>query len=456
MMLKNTTQSLPSQLNEWVDTEECRSLIEEMLQLGKQQSCVSGIEVGLSKTIGMTSHARLGDVESLEYQRDNSIGLTVYVGQQSGNASTTDLSLPSLKATFEAALNIARMTQEDPCSGLPDPSELAKNIVDCDLYHPWALSADKAIEMAIEMEAAGREHPEITNSEGASVNSSQSFHAYANSDGFYAGYPTSRHSLSCALIAELNGKMERDYAYRINRDASNLPPVSMIGEMARDKTLQRRGAEVLKSRQCPVIFHHEIASSFFSPFFSAISGSALYRGQSFLLDSIGQSVFPDFVTIEQRPHRKGMLASAPFDNDGIATRDRTLVNQGVVDGYLLGVYSARQLKMQSTGNAGGLFHSTITTTVPDLDALLKMMDTGLLITEMMGSAINMANGDYSRGASGFWVEKGQIKMPVHEITVAGNLKDMYKNVVAIAGDIDEEHTLNTGSVLVEQMSIAGS
>ncbi|MAZ44550.1 MAG: metalloprotease PmbA [Legionellales bacterium] len=456
MVLKPNMNTLPTSLEEWVDESACQNNIDQLLAFGKSNPTVTGVEVGFSKSMGLTSHARLGDVESVEFERGKSIGLTVYVGQQSGSASTTDLSPASLKATYEAALAIAKATQPDPCAGLPDKSELATDIIDCQLYSPWALSAEEAIKMAIEAEKVGLDNPKIKNSEGASVNSSQSYHVYANSDGFYAGYPTSRHSVSCVLIAEHDGNMERDYAYELKRNAKDLPHPSEIGKKACEKTLRRLGARSLKSCKVPIIYDKDLASGFFSPFFNAISGGALYREQSFLLNSLGQAVFPSFVNIEQKPHVQGSFGSAPFDNDGVATRNRMIVKSGVVEGYLLGVYSARKLKMQTTGNAGGLFHSIVTTNDFDQNALLAKMGTGLLVTELMGSAINMTNGDYSRGASGFWVENGQIQYPVHEITIAGNLKDMYQNVVAISNDIDESHILHTGSILVSEMSIAGN
>ena len=455
MALKDVSKALPSDLNSWVDEAKIKKMINSLLEKGRANSKITQMEVDLSQTLGLATTARMREVESLEFERDKSISVSVYCGQSVGNASTTDFSEQALESALAAALGIAQMTEDDPSQGLPEAELLVKSPKDCKLHYPWAISPDEAIDLALKIEEAGLSDPLIVNSEGGSVSSSQGFHVLANSHGFYASYATSRHSMSCVLIGEKNGQMERDYAYTMDRDPTKLMDVATIGHKAREKTLSRLGAKRISSRQCPVIFHNELASGFFSPFFSAISGGAQYRKQTFLLDSIGQKVFPDFVTVRQTPHVPSVFGSAPFDNDGVETRDRLLIDKGEVQGYLMGVYSARQLKMSTTGNAGGLFHSVITANQPDLEALLKQMGTGLLVTELMGSGVNPTTGDYSRGAAGFWVESGEIQYPVHEITIAGNLLEMYRNIVSIAGDIDPQHTLQTGSILVEKMTIAG-
>jgi len=431
-------------------------VVQQVLDEARQQGA-SAAEAALNVDNGLSVSARLGEVETLEYHCDQGLGVTVYFGQKKGSASTNDMSSTSLADTVKAACSIARHASDDECAGLPDADLLATVFPDLDLYHPWAIDAEAAIQLAIECEDAARHyHPAISNSEGATVNTHRGTRVFGNSLGFLHGYQSSRHSVSCSVLAGSGDAMQRDYWYSVARNASKLEPARQIGEKAAQRTIARRDARGLTTRQCPVLFAPDMASGLIGALIGAVSGGSLYRKASFLLDSLGQQILPDFVHIHEQPHLAGALGSASYDAEGVATRAHDIVSNGILRSYLLGSYSARKLGMQSTGNAGGVHNLTVEPGERDFQTMLALLDTGLLVTELMGQGVNRITGDYSRGASGFWVENGQIQYPVQEITVAGNLKTMLRNIVAIGNDVDLRGNVRVGSILVEQMSIAGA
>lgn len=414
-------------------------------------------EAEVSEGSGLTVGVRNGELETIEHNRDKGIGITVYLGKRRGHASTSDFSGDALARAVEKAISIARYTAEDDCAGLADPDLLAKDIPDLDLFHPWGVSVEEAMELARACEASALAvDPRITNSEGGSLSSQASHFIYANTLGFSGGYPSSRQSLSCAVIAEEDGAMQRDYWYTTARAAADMDAPDGVGRRAGERTVRRLNGRKLSTRQCPVLFEAPIATGLIASFVSAVSGGHLYRKSSFLLDSLGQQLFPDFFQLQERPFLPRGLSSSPFDSEGVATRDRDVVKDGVLQGYFLGSYSARKLGMKSTGNAGGN-HNLIVPPTGDEDfaALLKKMDTGLLVTELLGHGLNMVTGDYSRGAAGFWVENGVIAYPVEEITVAGNLRDMFKGIVALGTDVETRGSRRVGSILIDRMTVAG-
>jgi PmbA protein len=430
-------------------------LAQQVLELARKGGA-SAAEAEVSEGSGLSVSVRHGQVETIEHNRDKGIGVTVYLGQRRGHASTSDFSADALVRTVEKALSIARFTAEDDCAGLADPALLARDPPDLDLFHPWRIGVEEATDLARACEASALAvDPRINNSEGGSFSSQNSQFVYANSLGFAGGYPTSRQTLSCAVIAEENGAMQRDYWYTTARAAADLDPVEAVGRRAGERTVRRLGGRRLSTRQCPVLFEAPIATGLIASFVSAVSGGHLYRKSSFLLDSLGQQVFPPFLHIQERPFLPRGLASSPFDSEGVATRDRDVVRNGVVEGYFLSSYSARKLGMQSTGNAGGNHNLIVPATGEDFAALLARMGTGLLVTELLGHGLNMVTGDYSRGAAGFWVENGHIAYPVEEITIAGNLKDMFRDIVAIGTDVETRGSRQVGSILVERMTVAG-
>lgn len=436
--------------------EKLKNTVQQLLDEAKAQGA-SAAEAGLSVDDGLSVTARLGAVETIEHHYSQGLGVTVYFGQRKGAASTTDLSPQSIKETVSAACSIARYTSEDDCAGLPDADLLATNFTNLDLYHPWDLSSEKAIEMAIECEDAARfYHADINNSEGATVSTHKGISVLGNSLGFLQARQSSRHSLSCSVLAQRDEDMQRDYWYSVARDAQFLEPPKEVGEIAAQRTIRRLGGRSLSPRQCPVLFSAEIASSLLGSFIGAISGGSLYRKSTFLLDALNTFVFPEFVHIYEQPHLVGGLGSAMYDSEGVATRHRDLVQGGVLQDYVLSTYSARKLGLKSTGNAGGVRNLTITPTAGNFEDMLQKLGTGLLVTELMGQGVKMVTGDYSRGAAGFWVENGVIQYPVEEITIAGNLKQMFKQFVAIGNDVDLRGNVRTGSILIEQMSIAGN
>ena len=437
------------------EVNRLKNIVQHLLDEAQKQGA-SAAEAGLSQENGLSVSARLGEVETIEHHCGQGLGITVYFGQRKGSSSTTDLSTESIKETVAAACSIARYTSEDTYAGLPEKELLATEFPDLDLNHPWSISADEAISLAVECEDAARNfHSDISNSEGATVNTHQGIHVMGNSLGFLQGYISTRHSLSCSVLAQRGDSMQRDYWYSVARNAQNLEAATEIGKKAAERALRRLEGRSLSTRQCPVLYSAEIASGLLSSFISAISGGNLYRKASFLLNALDTQVFPDFVHIYEQPHLKGALGSSAYDSEGVATKSRDIVSEGILRSYVLGTYSARKLGLRSTGNAGGVRNLTIDPGDLDFQGLLKVLNTGLLVTELMGQGVNVLTGDYSRGAAGFWVENGVIQYPVEEITIAGNLKDMLKNIVAVGNDIDYRGSTRTGSILVEQMSIAG-
>lgn len=432
-----------------------KTVVQQLLDEAKQQGA-SAAEAAFSVDNGLSVSARLGDVETIEYHCDQGIGVTVYFGQQKGSASTNDVSADSLKETVKAACSIARYASADEFAGLPEPQLLATEFPDLDLNHPWAIDAEKAIALAIECENAARDYNvAITNSEGASVNSHQGTRVFGNSLGFLQGYQSSRHSISCSVLAGSGDAMQRDYWYSVARNADLLESAQQVGEKAGQRTIARIGARSLTSRHCPVMFSAEMASGLIGSLLGAISGSSLYRKSSFLLDSLNTQILPDFVRIHEQPLLIGGMGSASYDAEGVATHARDIVSHGVLQSYILSSYSARKLGMQTTGNAGGVHNLIVESGEHDFAGMLKLLGTGLLVTELMGQGVNRVTGDYSRGASGFWVENGVIQYPVQEITIAGNLKTMLRNMVAIGSDVDLRGNTRVGSILLEQMAIAG-
>ena len=415
----------------------------------------SQAEVAASIDTGLNVNVRLGEVETVEHTRDRGFGLTVYFGQRKGSASTADLNADSIQATLEQACAIARYTEEDPASGLADASRMATEFPDLDLWHPWRIETDQAIALGKQIEDAGRAHAGITNSDGASVQMGESLAVYANSHGFLGRERGTRHSLSVALIAGDDDGMQRDYWYDSVRSADDFMSPQALGDKAAQRTLARMGARSLSTRQAPVLFTPDVARGLIGHLIGAVSGGALYRRASFLLDHAGKQVMPSWMNIVERPFLMRGQGSGAFDAEGVATRDSSLIESGVLARYVLGSYSARKLGLQSTGNAGGIHNMIVEPGQDDFAALLKRMGTGLVVTEVMGQGVSTVTGDYSRGAAGFWVENGQIVYPVEEITIAANLRDMYANIVAVGSDVDHRSHLLTGSILLEQMTIAG-
>jgi len=438
------------------ELDRLQILAEECLCEAQKQGA-SGAEVGISIESGLSVTARLGQAETVEYHRSRGLGLTVYIGRRKGSASTSDLSAQAMKETVQAACRIARFAAEDEFSGLPDKDLLATEFPDLDLYHPWIIDAETAIAIAIDCENAARTfHPDITNSEGASLNTFQGLRVMGNTLGFLHGYASTRHSLSASVIGERNHQMQRDDWWTVARNASDLQSPLEVGKIAAERTLARLGSQSLSTRECPVIFSADIASGLIGSFIGAIRGGNIYRKSSFLLDHLGKQVFPSFINIQESPHIKKGLGSVPYDSEGVRTTDRHIVKNGILESYVLGTYSARRLGMKSTGNAGGVHNLIVEPGIFDLPSLLTKMNTGLLVTELMGQGVNLVSGDYSRGAAGFWVEGGVIQFPVEEITIAGNLKKMFMNIEAIGNDVDLRGNTRTGSILIKEMTVAGN
>lgn len=436
--------------------ENLKASVQDLLAEARTQGA-SGAEAGLSQDKGLSVTVRLGEVETVEHHCDQGLGITVYFGRRKGSASTTDLSPDSLKETVHAACAIARYTSEDACAGLPDPALLATEFPDLDLNHPWPVDTESAIDIALACEHAARAgHPEISNSEGASVNTFQSLRVLGNTLGFLQGVRSTRHSLSCSVVAQRGASMQRDYWYSTARRADDLEAPQSVGRKAAERAAARLQARTLSTRSSPILFSAEVASGLLHSFVAAVSGGNLYRKSSFLLDMLEKPVFPPSVRIYEQPFLKGGLGSAAYDGEGVAPKTRDLVDRGILYGYVLSTYSARKLGMSSTGNAGGVHNLTIDPGPHDFRGLLTQMGTGLLVTELMGQGVNMVTGDYSRGAAGFWVENGQIQYPVEEVTIAGNLKTMFQQLAAVGNDVDCRGNIRTGSWLIEQMSIAGS
>ncbi|WP_448098527.1 metalloprotease PmbA [Luteibacter yeojuensis] len=436
------------------DLDRLASLAEDTIRRARAAGA-SQAEVSASVDVGLNVNVRLGEVETVEHTRDRGFALTVYFGQRKGSASTADLNPDSIQATIDQACAIARFTEEDPASGLADADRMATSFPDLDLWHPWDIDVDGAIALGQEVEEAGRAVAGITNSDGSSVNAGQSLSVYANSHGFLGRERGTRHSLSVALIAGDDDGMQRDYWYDSVRHAGDFMDAGAIGRKAADRTLSRLGSRRIGTRQAPVLFAPEVARSLLGHLLGAVSGGSLYRRSSFLVDHVGKQILPSWFRIDEKPLIPRGLASSVFDAEGVATLDAPLVVDGVLQRYILGSYSARKLGLSSTGNAGGVHNLFVKTGDDDFAGMLRKLGTGLLVTEVMGQGVSIVTGDYSRGASGFWVENGQIAYPVEEITIAANLRDMYANLVAVGADVDRRSHILTGSWLVEKMTIAG-
>ena len=414
-----------------------------------------------SEGCGLSVSVRLGELETVERNRDKSLGVTVYVGHRRGNASTSDFSVAAIQQTVQAAYDIARFTAEDPIAGLPDEADIVTTQPDLDLFHPWAIDSAQAATLALECEAAAMATSKrITNSEGASVSAQQSHFFSAHTHGFRGGYASSRHSISVAPIAGKGANMQRDAWYSSMRDAAELADARAVGRYASERALSRLKARKISTTECPVLFESPLAAGVLGTYVQATSGGALYRKSTFLLDSLGKRVLSKHIDIAEDPHLLRGKGSSPFDEEGVQCRARTVVKGGVVQGYFLGTYSARKLGMKTTGNAGGSHNLTMTSrlTKPedDLDAMLKKLGTGLFVIELMGQGVNYVTGDYSRGASGFWVENGEIAFPVQEITIAGNMKIMLQGIEAVGADAYNYGAKTVGSILVNRMKVAGS
>tara|TARA_Y100001934_G_C12297919_1_gene748361 strand:+ start:70 stop:1413 length:1344 start_codon:yes stop_codon:yes gene_type:complete len=434
-----------------------KQVVNDVLCIAKKGGA-SSCEAEISEGFGQNVTVRKSEVETIEHNRDKGLSVTVYMGHKRGHVSTSDFSNKAINDAVSAALSIAKHTAEDNCAGLAETHFLAKKFPDLDLYHPWALSIDEAIQLAqtCEDNAFGVDK-RITNSEGANISLSESQFIYANSSGFMGGYPTSRHSISCAVIAAQNDTMQRDYWYTVARDAEDLESAAHVGKKAGKRSAARLGARKLDTCEASVLFEAPIASGLIGHFISAISGASLYRKSSFLLDSIGRQVFSPDIQIYELPHIKKGLASSMFDDEGVATHDRKIIENGIVQGYFLGSYAARKLGLCTSGNAGGNHNITVNNgNLLDFSEMLKKIDKGLLVTELLGQGVNPVTGDYSRGAAGYWIQGGEICYPVEEITIAGNLKDMLGNISAIGNDVIIHGSKQCGSLLVESMTVAGS
>jgi PmbA protein len=429
--------------------------MEDLLAEAKAQGATAA-EAGISIETGLSVTVRLGEVETLEYNRDKGLGITVYLDHRKGSASTTDFSLEAMRETVRAACSIACYAAEDPCTGLAPASRMAWNYPDLDLYHPWDIGTEEAIEVARRCEDTARStDARIVNSEGASFASHQGLRVYGNSHGFIGGFASTRHSLSCSVLGEDESGLQRDYWYASARRASELESPEQIGLKAAQRTLNRLGARRLPTCEAPVLFAAEVAGSLLGHLVAAIRGGALYRRASFLLDHLDKQVFPAHVRIHEQPRLMRGFGSSPFDSEGVATTDHDLVSEGILRCYVLDSYSACRLGLETTGDAGGVRNLTIDPGKHDRSGLLRLMDTGLLVTELMGMGVNTVTGDYSRGAAGFWVENGAVQYPVQEITVAGNLRDMFQNFIEVGSDVDTRGNIRTGSLLFKTMTIAG-
>ncbi len=432
-----------------------RQIARDMLDYAAKHgatACAAEVSDGFGQSVTV----RQGEVETIEYNRDKGLGISVYLGQRRGNANTSDFSPQAVRDTVDAALSIARHTASDDCAGLPERAMLATEFPDLDLYHPWLLNVEQAIELAGECEqAAFSRDKRIKNSEGATVSVHESQFVFANSLGFIGGYPTSRHSVSCAVIAGKGGAMQRDHWYSEAREASEMLKVEEVGRIAAERALRRLNSRKLGTMQVPVLFEAPIAASLLGHFVGAVSGGSQYRKSSFLLDQLGKPVFSPNIHIDDIPDIPRGLASSTFDDEGVKTQRRAMVEAGVLQGYFLGSYSARKLGMKTTGNAGGNHNLILRPGDLDFNGLLKKMGRGLLVTELLGQGVNHVTGDYSRGAAGFWVEHGEIQYPVEEITIAGNLKDMYRHIAAVGKDVLVQGSRQSGSVLIENMMVAG-
>ena len=448
--LENATALLRQQ------EQQLRDAVSLAIEIAQKAGATA--EVGVTKSSGLSVSTRLQEIENVEFNNDGALGISVYVGQQKGNASTSDLTPEAIKNTVEAALAIAKYTSPDDCAGLADKELMAFDAPDLDLYHAAEIDVDKAVQLALDTEKAALEHDErIVNSEGASFNAHTGVRVYGNSHGMLQSYLSSHYSLSCSVIAEHQDQLERDYEYTVARDINQLAQPNWVGENAAQKAIARLQPQKLATQEAPVTFLNDVATGLISHLAAAISGGSLYRKTSFLLDHLGKQVLPDWFEIAERPHLIGQLASTPFDSEGVRTQDMEIIRNGILQTYLLTSYSGRKLGMQSTGHAGGIHNWLVKpNSSGKLTALLRQMNRGLLVTEVVGQGVNLVTGDYSRGAAGFWVENGEIQYPVAEITIAGQLPDMLRNIVAVADDIEHRSNIQTGSILLEKMKISGN
>jgi len=433
-----------------------REQVERIVAEAKRQGA-TGCEVAVSLEQGLSTSVRQREVETVEFNRDQGFGITLYVGQRKGSASISATGDEAIRETVAAALAIARHTSEDDCAGLADPALMARDLPDLDLYHAWSLTPDQAVERALACEAAAFDaDPRVTKADGTTLNIHHGCRVYGNSHGFIGGYASTRHSLSCVMIAEGEGQMQRDYWYDVKRRGELLDSPESIGRRAALRAASRLGARPVPTAEVPVLFAPEVAVGLFGHFLGAISGGSLYRKSSFLEGCLGQRLFPEWLTLDERPLLPGALGSASFDNDGLATYAKPFVENGTLVSYVLGTYSGRKLGMPSTANAGGVHNLFVSHGDEDQKALLRRMGRGLLVTELMGQGVNLVTGDYSRGAGGYWVENGEIQFPVQEVTIAANLKDLFASILAIGNDVENRGNLHTGSVLVERMMVAGN
>jgi len=435
---------------------DLQAQVEQIIAEARRQGA-SACEVAVSMEQGLSTTVRQGEVETVEFNRDQGFGITLYVGQRKGSASTSASGEAAIRETVAAALAIARHASEDDCAGLADAALMARELPDLDLYHPWGIAPEQAVELALACEAAAfATDKRISNADGTSLSTHQGCRVYGNSHGFVGGYASTRHSLSCVMIAEGEGQMQRDYWYDVNRQGELLADPLSIGRKAAERSVARLGARPVPTCEVPVLFAAELATGLFGHFLAAISGGNLYRHSSFLEGALGQRLFPEWLNLDERPHISRAMGSATFDGDGLATYAKPFVAGGELVSYVLGTYSGRKLGLPSTANSGGVHNLFVSHGDEDQQALIKRMGRGLLVTELMGQGLNLVTGDYSRGAAGFWVENGEIQFPVQEVTIAGNLKDMFRQIVAVGSDLELRGNIRTGSVLIERMTVAGS
>lgn len=436
--------------------DELKNIVFELLSTATKLGA-SAAEAGIGIESGLSVTGRLGEAETIEHHRSQSLGITVYRGNHKGSASTTNLLPASIKEAVSAACNIAKLAGADSYAGLPEADMLAKNFLELDLYHPWQLNTEQAIALALNCEDAARSfHSAINNSEGATVNTHEDISILGNTLGFLGSVQSTQHSLSCSVLGQKDESMQRNYWYSVARSADELEEASAIGKRAAQRTVARLGSVTLSTRRCPIIFAAEVASGLIGHLVSAISGGNLYRKSSFLLNALATKIFPDFIHIHEQPHLVKAMGSANYDSEGVGTQTRDIVLNGVLSGYVLSSYSARKLNLQTTGNAGGVHNLTVDSGTDNLDGLLQKMGTGLLVTEVLGQGVNIITGDYSRGVAGFWVENGTISYPVAEITIAGNLVDMFQQIIAVGNDMDKRGNIRCGSIMLEQMTVAGN
>ncbi|WP_027910001.1 metalloprotease PmbA [Pseudomonas sp. URMO17WK12:I4] len=430
--------------------------VEQILAEAKKQGATA-CEVAVSVEQGLSTTVRQREVETVEFNRDQGFGITLYVGQRKGSASTSATGEAAIRETVAAALAIAKHASEDESAGLADAALMARDLPDLDLYHAWDITPEQAVERALTCEAAAFDtDARIRNADGTSLGTHQGCRVYGNSHGFIGGYASTRHSLSCVMIAESEGQMQRDYWYDVNRQGNLLADAASIGRRAAQRAVSRLGARPVPTCEVPVLFSAELATGLFGSFLGAISGGALYRKSSFLEGTLGEQLFPSWLNLDERPHIPRAMGSASFDGDGLATYAKPFVEGGRLVSYILSTYSGRKLGMPSTANAGGVHNLFVSHGEEDQQALIKRMGRGLLVTELMGHGLNMVTGDYSRGAGGYWVENGEIQFAVQEVTIAGNMRDMFRQIVAVGSDLELRSNIRTGSVLIEKMTVAGS